>query len=55
LCFDLDVDYENLPGVSKVDKTREIVAYFERRTRLPELINKCNRLRPNIDWSEELI
>ena len=31
LCFDLGIDYENLPGQGKADKARELVAYFQRR------------------------
>ncbi len=53
LCFDLRVDYESLPGTSKADKARELVAHFERRVLLRELIAACYRLRPNIDWSEQ--
>ena len=45
VCFDLGVDYENLPGQSKVDKARELVEYLERRDRIPELIETGKRLR----------
>ncbi|MCI0399092.1 MAG: toll/interleukin-1 receptor domain-containing protein [Chloroflexi bacterium] len=31
LCFELSVEYEELPGEGKRDKARELVAYFERR------------------------
>jgi len=51
LCFDLDVDYESLPGEGKGDKARELVAYFERRGRTCELADLVKRLRPHV--SEE--
>jgi hypothetical protein len=47
LCFDLRVDYDDLPGQSKADKARELVAYFNRRGRLAELTKVCGQLRPN--------
>ena len=51
LCFDLAIDYENLPGHGKGDKVRELVAYVERYKRLAELVKEVRRLRPTIDWS----
>jgi hypothetical protein len=39
LCFDLKVDYESLPGEGKAAKARELIAYMQRRDRLPELIS----------------
>lgn len=50
LSFDLGVDYESLPGATKGDKARELVAYFERRDRLAELIQACHGLRPDASW-----
>ncbi len=37
LCADLGVDYDSLPAQGKVGKARELVAYCERRGRIPEL------------------
>lgn len=50
LCVDLGIDYEILPGQSKADKARELVAYFERRGRIIELETASRKLRPNADW-----
>lgn len=47
LCFDLKVEYEGLAGEGKDGKVRELVAYLERRGRIPELIAACRDLRPN--------
>ena len=54
ICFDLGVDYEDLPGESKSDKARELVTYFERRGCVPELVEKCAQLRANVKWSDVL-
>ncbi|MCI0395743.1 MAG: response regulator [Chloroflexi bacterium] len=50
LYFDLGVDYENLGGERKADKARELVVHFERRSRLPVLVEGCRRRRPNLPW-----
>jgi len=50
LCFDLGVDYDNLPGRAKVDKARELVAHFDRCERIPELTAALARQRPTLDW-----
>lgn len=50
LCFDLEIEYESLPGHGKADKARELVAYVRRHRRESELLLECQRLRPNVDW-----
>ena len=52
LCFDLGVDYASLPGKRKADKARELVAYFERRSQIPELLETGRAQRPDIPWSD---
>ena len=52
LCFELAVDYDALPGESKADKARELVAYFQRPKRsTDELIQACVRFRPKAPWT----
>jgi hypothetical protein len=46
LCFDLGVDYDSLPAEGKANKARELVAFLERRDRIPELIAKLKVERP---------
>ncbi len=55
LSFDLGVDYDDLPAIGKADKARELVAYFERRNRIRELLTTGQRLRPDIPWEDVLI
>jgi hypothetical protein len=50
LCFELDVDFEDLAGVGKNDKARELVNYLYRRGRIVELTRQIQQLRPNITW-----
>lgn len=33
LCFDLKIDFDNLPGQSKRDKARELLGYMQRDDR----------------------
>jgi hypothetical protein len=50
LCFELEINYQNLPGTSTADKTRELITYFERREGLPKLLAACERHRPQVSW-----
>ncbi|MCP4603517.1 MAG: response regulator [Proteobacteria bacterium] len=54
LCFDLGVDYGNLPGESKADKARELVAYLERRDRIYKLAQVGRKHRSDIPWDDIL-
>ncbi len=47
LCFDLDIDHELLAGETKREKTRELIDYCYRHTRIEELIWTFHKLRPN--------
>jgi hypothetical protein len=47
LCFDLGVDYENLPGATKAAKAIAIIGYFERMHRAEELMRCVKELRPD--------
>ncbi len=48
LAFDLAVDYEALPNGGKANKARELVAYFDRRNRVPLLVREIRDRRPDI-------
>jgi hypothetical protein len=46
LYFELDVDYDSLPGRGKRDKAREIVAFCNRQKRFDRLVELCQKKRP---------
>ena len=50
ICFNLNIDYEELPGQAKGAKARELITHLERRGRLVELANLCQKERPHLDW-----
>lgn len=49
LCFDLQLDFENLPGTVKKDKARELIIHFDRRKRINVLVTAFRELRPGVD------
>ncbi|MBK7920012.1 MAG: hypothetical protein IPJ94_27900 [Chloroflexi bacterium] len=50
LCFDLNVDYDNLRGETKSLKISELISHLERRELLNTLVRICSELRPNRHW-----
>ena len=51
LCFDVNVDYDNLRGQGKEAKARELIDFMQRQGRLPDLIQACCKTRPRVNWS----
>ncbi len=54
LCFDLGIDYADLPGEGKANKARELVAYLGRRGRFSELAAIGRRFRLDVSWDSLL-
>jgi hypothetical protein len=50
ICFDLGIDYDDLPGAAKTDKIKELVVYLECHNRTAELVKMGKQLRPDISW-----
>ena len=50
LCFECNVDPENLPGTTKSDRARELLMYMRRHGRLTQLVAKARVLRPQVSW-----
>jgi hypothetical protein len=48
LCYDLEIDWEDLPGPEKSAKVRGLLAYVVRHGRITDLCNAVLRLRPNL-------
>ena len=53
LCDDLGVDAENIPGKDhgKSYWTAQIIRYFERQGRLPDLLKRLAEVRPAVQWA----
>jgi hypothetical protein len=54
LCFDLTIDYENLPGESKERKIVELITFLDQRGWLPDLVMVGKARRPDIPWDDLL-
>ncbi len=52
-CFDLDIDHENLPGDTKIEKAIGLVSYLARHNRLSDLVELGQKRRPDITWSSK--
>lgn len=52
LCFELGIDYDDLPGRGKAAKARELASYFGRRKQIPKCVEVGKQLRPDILWEE---
>ncbi|HRQ41043.1 MAG TPA: hypothetical protein PLD25_24265 [Chloroflexota bacterium] len=49
LCLDLQLEYEDLAGNSRIAKARELVLLMYRHNRGTELMNKLRELRPGLE------
>lgn len=52
LCFELDIDYDDLPAIGKINKARELLEFLERRNQIVKLIKAGMKMRPDIAWTE---
>ena len=50
LCFDLDIDYDNLPGERKDRKVAELIDHLRSHKRIPDLVDALTNIRPPIHW-----
>jgi hypothetical protein len=50
LCFDLDVDYDDLSAKPYRSKVKELIEYSKTQSRFSDLVNFCRQLRPKVDW-----
>lgn len=50
LCFDIGAYDETFRDDDKSTVAIQIILYFERRDRLPELLEACAKRFPNISW-----
>jgi hypothetical protein len=50
ICYDLNIDYEDLSGDRKSDKIRELLQFCHRHGRIQDLIAKLANDYPNVKW-----
>lgn len=52
ICFDLNEDYDTIVGQNsnKREIVLDILMHFARASRLPELVDKCALIRPQLQW-----
>lgn len=50
LCFEMEIDYAQLPGETKREKVIGLIGYFENRDQVQNLWEKCKKARPNATW-----
>jgi hypothetical protein len=56
LCFDVDIEYDNIPGEQTRDAfSRELILYAKRKGLILKLIVLAVTMRPKVDWSNILI
>jgi len=48
LCFNLDVDFENLPGMGKKDRARELILRCKRHALTEVLLTELMEMRPDL-------
>ncbi len=54
LCFDLGIDKDNLPNITKQEMAQEIILYCERHDLILRLLDLCRSQRPSADWPEKV-
>ncbi len=48
ICFQINIDFDDLGGVGKSSKIRELILFLERRNRLSDLVEAVSSIRPDI-------
>jgi len=48
LCYDLDIDWDEIAGQRKSEKIVELITYCKRHSRFPDLVAKINRDHDNV-------
>ena len=53
LCFDLNINHEEIAGETLGDSARELVAYCRRHGMIDVLVHRCCELRPHAVWLQK--
>lgn len=51
LCFDIDLDYDNIATGSKIQTVIQMIDYGIRTGTVTKLVELCEQQRPNVPWS----
>ncbi len=54
LCFQLNIDFDNLPGDTRQEKTLQLITFCERRESVASLVTEILEMRADIHIIEEL-
>lgn len=54
LLFELGIDFDNIPGGTKIERIIELVNQLNNNDRLSELIAVCQKHRPNVIWTYQV-
>ncbi|MCB8924650.1 MAG: response regulator [Ardenticatenaceae bacterium] len=54
LCFGINVDFDNLPGSSKEEKTRELIQFCKRHNKIVNLAKLCCEIRPHVEQFQNI-
>jgi Effector-associated domain 7 len=54
ICFDMSMEYDNLPGEGKAGKCRELILELDRKGRISELNDELKKQRPKMTWNDVL-
>lgn len=52
LCFNLGVDYENIPGNIRSAFIRNLIVSLAKQSRLQELVDNVREERPRVNWQD---
>lgn len=50
ICFQLNIEFENLGGTGKDGKARELILFSQKHGRITDLVTICRKLRPSETW-----
>lgn len=54
LALALGIDYDDIPGKTRINKAGELPAYLNRRGQIGKLLEAGPKVRPDIDWATAL-
>lgn len=54
LCFDLEIDYDDLPGTNDFERIGSLISIFKKRNQIGELLGYLNMVNSSVSWKEEV-